>query len=291
MAAKKPAASTAVVPYDEELAAAAAAQMKQARRVSMSSSINTAGGLLQYNGAPIQDNTLDMVVLTAIAANVYYEGVFDASNPDPPTCYAFNFDEDELCPTDEVEERQDQISQPPTEGCAKCWANQWNSADTGRGKACKNSVKLALVPSDAVETGAALDESEVITLNVPVTSVKGWVNHQRDVSQRYALPTWGVHTNVSVTPNPKGGFMLMFGTSEAGKVVLDAEIMAAMKRKIAVGEEAVQQAYQSRSDDDGGSAPTIAPPKSRKPAAPAGVSSKKPGGPVAAKKAATKRKF
>ncbi len=288
MASKKPAASTAVVAYDEELAAAAAAQMKQARRVSMSSSINTAGGLLQYNGAPIQDNTLDMVVLTAIAANVYYEGVFDASNPAPPTCYAFNFDEDELCPTDEVEERQDAISQPPTTGCAKCWANQWNSADTGRGKACKNSVKLALVPSDAVETAAALDESEVITLNVPVTSVKGWVNHQRDVSQRYALPTWGVHTNVSVTPNPKGGFMLMFGTAEAGKVALDAELMAAMKRKIAVGEEAVQQAYQARSDDDA-KQPTIAPPKSRKAAAPAGVSSKKPGGaPVAAKKA---RKF
>ena len=83
--------------------------------------------------------------------------------------------------------------------------------------------------------------------------------------------------------------MLVCGTSEVGKVEMSADLMAAMKRKIAVGEEAVQQAYQARSDDDS-KQPTVAPPKSRK-AAPAGVSSKKPGGaPPAAKKAAG-RKF
>jgi hypothetical protein len=238
-AAAKPAAkkTTAVVAWKEELAQAAAAQAKQQRAVSQGSSINTAGGVLSFNGAPIEDNNLDAIVLDAVITNVFYLGDYDPSNPASPVCYASGYDEDTMAPHEKAPD-------PQNSDCKTCPHNQWGSADKGRGKACKNQVKLALVSADAAESGENAKESEIITLNVPVTSVKAWTIHQSELTKGLGMPTWAVITNIEPQPNPKGGFMLKFSLPGESAVDFDVDgVFEAIKAKLPMAKEINNQPY------------------------------------------------
>lgn len=88
------------------------------------------------------DGPLECVILDFVWTMVHYPGAFNSNNPQAPNCFAVgreNPEGGELKP-------HESVSKPQGKDCASCAKNQWGSAPSGSGKACKNQRRLVVVP-------------------------------------------------------------------------------------------------------------------------------------------------
>ena len=200
-APKKPAPPTSIQKWDEEMARLATAAADIEKNVGGGSFLGTQGGILTYKSTPVPNNNIDVVVVHHIMENSFYEGTFNPNNPQPPVCFAFGEDEDSMTP-------HEKATKPQHENCKECPQNQWGSADVGRGKACKNTRRIAII-TEADLTNSVPD-AEVVYLRPPVTSVKGWAGYVKSLAETIHRPPLGVVTNISMAPDPKTQFKVLF---------------------------------------------------------------------------------
>jgi hypothetical protein len=198
-AKKNPAAKapgTALVKWDEILAAKA----KQAAKVVSSigggskNVLSFKGGKLSYQGGNVPGNALNVVVLSAVNENNFFEGRYDPNNPSSPTCYAWGSPDGD----DAHMKPHEKAPNPQSGECQNCPNNEWGSAETGRGKACKNVVSLAMVSEDALESVDKLMAAEVFYAKLPVTSGKSWKGFVNDCGDKHYIQFL---TELSVTPS------------------------------------------------------------------------------------------
>lgn len=216
MAQQKKGKGTALAKWDEELARRAQVAAAMEESVASGQFFSTRGGVLAFNDSPLPGNQMAVVILDSIMENTYYEGDFDPDNPSGPTCYAFGREEKELAPHAQVVE----AGTAQSEQCAGCPMNEWGTADKGRGKACKNTRRLALIPAGTInEKTDAVDlfddeehfkTAQVAYLRVPVTSVKGYAAFVKQVVGALRRPPCGIFTKVSVVTDPKTQFKVVF---------------------------------------------------------------------------------
>lgn len=277
--AKKAAASktTSIVKWDEALAARAQMAKKAEESVSTGSFISLKSGVMSYNGNPVPGNKLDVVVVDAILENHYFEGAYDPNTPQSPVCYAFGRDEDDMGPHEKVDE-------PFSEKCKGCPNNEWGSADTGRGKACKNVRRLAIIPADALDDGAqGVEDAAIAYLKVPVTSVKSWAGYVNQLAATNKPPLAFV-TEISVTPDAGSQFKVNFKAKES---IEDGELIGALLAKADVVEQTIAFPYQPVEE-----APAKPARGARGKAAPAKAPARAPAKQAAAPaKAPARRKF
>lgn len=211
-ATKKP--GTTMQKWDEKLAAMAQMAAGIEDSVNLGGNyISLKGGQLSYNGGIIPGNKMNVIVLDHILENLYYVDRYDPDNPQPPAAYALGRDEEEL------RWHEDSIEPYAGELCKDSDINQWGSADQGRGKACKNVRRLALITEDSLDKVA---EADVAMLRIPVTSVKAWAGYVRSLADQLKRPPLGVVTEISITPDPKTQFKLHFkliGTIDDGDTI------------------------------------------------------------------------
>jgi hypothetical protein len=252
MATKK---VTSMVKWDEKFATMAKKSSKIVSSIGGDSNfIKLQSGVLQYQGAAIPGNTMDVVVIDHVLLNMLYVGKFDASNPTSPVCFAFGEVASEMTPHEDSHDPQNN-----NEGCATCEHNEFGSADTGRGKACKNSVRLALISINDLEDVAG---AEVAYMHVPVTSVKLWAGHVRNVDDVHHRPPLGVVTRMTVVPDKDTQFKVQF---ELVSLIEDNEQITALFAKY----EEVNKAIQFPFVYIEAAAKPVASSKNRKFAAPA----------------------
>ena len=211
--------STAVTNWQEELAkmavATAVAEKPSGNWVSFK------GGQLTYNGNPIAKNKIDCVVIQSIFENQLYEDRYDPNNPQPPICYAMSETDDDLRPHPDS-------AKPQAETCEVCPNNVWGSdPGGGKGKACKNVRRLALVAASDLDA-AKLPGAEVALAKLPVTSVKNWSTYASQIANVLKLPPLAVISNMSVQPDPKTQFQVNF---ELVDKITDGEIIQALLNK------------------------------------------------------------
>jgi len=137
-------------------------------------------GVLSFGGMPIPGNQMGVVILDWIYENIYYEGEFDSENPSPPTCFAFGRDGTTMVPHENVVE----AGQAQHETCKGCPHDEWGSAERGRGKACRNLRRLAIIPGGTIDVNsgrfepftdpAQFEAGAVGYLKIPPTSGKGF---------------------------------------------------------------------------------------------------------------------
>ena len=246
--ARKPAPGTAVVDWEAEMAEqakiAAAAQRASGgggKFFSMKS------GQLSYDGVALPGNQMAVIILADTIENSYYDTPYDPDTPTSPKCFAFAKDEADLEPHEAVD--NDPYFERQHDTCNGCPQNAWGSARTGKGKACSNVMRLAMIPAGEYRKGpgrnAALelvmyDESEhfekadVAYMKLPVMSVKNYGGYVRGTAAELARPPHGVFTNVVVEPDPKSQFRVVFEVIGA----VPNELMAiVMKRHAATQEE------------------------------------------------------
>ncbi|MFW5972401.1 MAG: hypothetical protein ACOCTG_00300 [Bacteroidota bacterium] len=134
-------------------------------------SISTKGKVFTFPDGQNHPGPMQAVVLDWRNFNRYYTRPYDPQNPAPPDCFALAKNLSDMAPHSEA-------TDPQAETCKGCPMNEFGSAPNGRGKACRNTVRLAVAPPDADET------FEPWLLNVAPTSLKSWTSF---VSQLEAI--------------------------------------------------------------------------------------------------------
>lgn len=242
--------STALVPWEQEMADAASKQASKEKASGISKAISTRGGVLSIDDNPVEDNELRVIVLAAVHENQYFKGAFDPKTPQAPVCYSFS---DPLAhePEDGMKPHE-KSAEPQGDGngqCANCWANEFGSADIGKGKACKNVRRLAVITEDALTDVDELNNAQVRMLKVPVMSVKNWANYVRQkLGEDIKRPCWGVVTTIRLVLDPTSQFKVQFGFEEL--IQFDQALYTAMQKKVAEVQEQLVAPYPDYSEEE-----------------------------------------
>lgn len=123
------------------------------------------------------------VIVDFIAKKAWYQDPFDKDDRVPPNCYALGFQ-----PHNELEASENSPDLQFSEGCKNCPKNQFKSAPNGRGKACKDSYLLALLPPDATS------DSSLVTLEISATGITPFEKYVRALSRDYGKAPYGFVT-------------------------------------------------------------------------------------------------
>lgn len=240
--------TTALARWDEELAAAAQAAEALAKQQGGggAKTISTKSATMSIDGNPVPGNALVGVIAGFTMCNKYYEEDFDPDQPASPVCYAYGQNKDEMGPHDEAEK-------PQHERCVGCPQNEFGSAARGKGKACRNTYQLLVLPAGnydhrADRFEAPVDPSEVegaelYSLGVPPTSLKAFSGYVSQLSGNLR-PPWAVFTKIGVVPDPKTQQRLTFQFVEN----TPTELLATLKAKNAEAMKVIEVAFPKNSE-------------------------------------------
>lgn len=207
-----------IATWEEEMARDAEAAARMEASAGGVEFFGTQGGILTWQGVEIENNEMGVIILDHVLENVYYEGDYDPDDPVPPLCFAFGRDDEKMQPHPNVIK----VNQGQSDFCSKCPKNEWASADKGRGKACRNTRRLALCIAGQFKDGKfeLFDEpshystTEIGFLRLPVTSCKGFAGYVKQLASALKRPPYGVITRVKIEPDKKTQFKVVFTAIE-----------------------------------------------------------------------------
>ena len=132
--------------------------------------------------------TLTVVILDTCLENAYYDRPYSRGESSPPACFATGKAKyaDDLIPDDESPDQQSDV-------CENCPHNEWGSAQNGKGKACRNSRRLALFAYD----DQGLQTDEMVMLRISPTGLARYNSFAKKVTQRLKKPTYAIVTELS----------------------------------------------------------------------------------------------
>jgi len=185
--------------------------------------ISLKGKVFTFPDGKVSPGPIDAVVLDWRNVNQYYPGVYNANKLESPSCFALSKEIEGMAP-------DATCGDPQFKNCAECPMNDWGSAPGGgRGKACKNGVRIAIVPPDANK------DTPVYTIDLGPTSLTAFNNMTNALSSQLGILPLQAKVQLDFDPNqsyPKIGFSelvpldddlipTMFELRNAGQVLLD----------------------------------------------------------------------
>lgn len=260
---------TGVANWKQQMQHEAEAAKGMEKGVGASNFFSTKNGKLSYNDQDLPNNEMPVIVVDYILENTYYTEEYDPNNPSSPDCYAFGRDEDTMAPHEEAPDPQAKL-------CVNCEWNKFGTADRGKGKACRNSRRLALTPAGAIEEGEIVvnddseyyETSDIGFLKIPPTSLKGWAAYVRDIYSRFKTPPMGVITHVKLVPDEADQFHIVF--SHNGEITDGMGQILYQRQQMLRDAGDLEQPYQQIEDDEEEPAPRRKRPAKKK------VAKKKP---------------
>lgn len=211
MATRKPA--NAIVKWEEELAKQAALAASMEESTGTGQFFGLRSGQLSFNDVPMPNNEMAVVIIDYVLETVYYEGEYDPDSPQSPVAFAFGRNEKEL--------RWHESSRADFAGklCSESEVCQWGSAEKGRGKAARETRRLAMIPAGTFDNQGrfkAITDADHYTsataayMKLPVTSVKGFSAYVKQLAGALKRPPFAVFTRVKVVPDPTTQFKVVF---------------------------------------------------------------------------------
>lgn len=205
--------------------------------------ISIQGGVFSMGKEVLRDSRgpLGVVVLDQALENAYYTGAFDPDNPASPVCFALGFVEGDAAP--EMVPHPD-APEPQAEKCSACQHNAFGSGENGKGKACKNSIRLAMIST----SHPLAPDAEIVQIKLPPTSGGGWAKYVGDLKSMFKRPPYGVRTELFLEPAKRG----------AGGVVVPRMAENHLVEKTFLGSifalrqgtrELLMRPFQARTDD------------------------------------------
>jgi len=211
-------------------------------------------GVMSFGGTPVPANKLSCIVIGTAFERTFYDGPFDPNKIKNPVCFALTTDGEGAAP-------HPNSLHPQHETCNGCPRDQWGSAGEGRrGKACKETRRLALIPADKLESAQDVLASELAMAKVPVTSVRNWSNFVHKVGAMYSVPFWAVVATIEVKPHIKNQYEAVF---EVAQQIDDVAILQALKTKRALVEPFVMAPYGMATEEAEVAEPAAPPPAAK----------------------------
>ncbi len=227
-----------MIRWEDRLAAEAKAVASLERPAL--SQISTRAGQLVYQGQPIPGNKLPCIVIASAFENRYYDKAFDPNNRAAPKCFALSLSGDNMAPHEDVPEKQ-------SADCLSCPMYRWGSDPKGgKGKACKQVRRLALIPASAAVDGT-IKTAEMALISIPVTSAKNWANYVNASAAEYARPPWALVTEISTAPDAKTQFQIKFTT----KTIVGDEFLADVQKRVESAQQVLLTPYDVSGNIEG----------------------------------------
>jgi len=121
------------------------------------------------------------IILNHVYLNEWFDKAFDPDTPGTPACFSIS----NLGPKEEDMVPHEKSPLKQSDFCKDCDKNEFGTAIVGKGKACGNKVRMALIPADNLDN---LENKELAFLR---TGVLGGINFEkfRSTEQaRHGLP-------------------------------------------------------------------------------------------------------
>lgn len=253
--------SQALATIDADLLAQLQGDAKDAAALERPSVSNLSfrAGILSFNGEACKDNVLDVVVIGAAFVNTYYGSKFDPDNVVNPDCFALSPDGEKMVP-------HPAVPNPIHSSCSGCKYNEWGSDEKdgkpAKGKRCKESRRLVLLPWSALTSAEDIVKAELAQCKLPVTSVKAWGSFVNTLAATINMPYYAVKARITTKPDLKTQFKVVITPMEQ---ISDASLLRAILKK---REEAMRVAMLpfdvNAGEDDGGVAPAANEPANAK---------------------------
>lgn len=255
--------ATDVTKYDERFAAMAQ-EYAQVERVS-GNFISTKGGVLTYENEPLPGNQMAVIILDVVHERTFYAEKYDSSreHATPPVCYAFGRTEEDVAEMAPHPTMQVDLSyfQPQSDLCSTCPNNEWGSSDTGRGKACAERRRMALLPAgyftpkrgsrdfdlNLFDDPKHFKSADIAYLKLPVMSVKDWARYVTDIAASLRRPPLAVISRVYLEPDPKSQFRVKFEMIEE----LPSDLYEIVMERHREAKTQIIQGYNPPSGDSG----------------------------------------
>ena len=194
----------------------------EARASSASQLLSTRNGRLSLKGQPIVGDKIDAIILCAPIERLYYDGAFDATALVPPACSSMGIDAKVMRPSGDS-------LLPQSQYCSNCPKDQWGSAGGGRkGKACRETRRITFLDAENVKSAADVRMADVYAVRPPVTSISAFSDYVKGLVRDLRVPTFAVVTSISLVPDAKTQFKMVFNTVE--RITDMATISALMDR-------------------------------------------------------------
>jgi len=245
----EPAKSRAVGDIQKQLQEQAEQAANMERGAPMGRSFSFKGGQMVFDGAPVKDNEVVVIIAGAVIEKSFYDNNYDPDNPEPPVCYAFDTDPDNLAPI------PDDVADLQCDTCAECPWNKFGSADRGNGKACKDVRRLALLPAgtiqrngdiDLVEDAKELAKAEFGFAKLPPTSLTPYATFVRQVANTMKMPPHGVYAIMKCNPDTKNQFVISWEVID----VVDPKLLPTIMQRHDDAMEALVQPYTYPSEEE-----------------------------------------
>lgn len=172
--------------YAEQLRAEAA---EIAKRIAAPT-----GDRIRFNGGSsfttpdnLEGDELEVVVIDFLSTNMYYDSDYDRNDPQPPACFAIGPEPAVLIPSGSSPNKQ-------ADACAVCPQNQFGSA--GKGKACKNTRLLAVMPLH-------VEGNPIWIMSVPPTSIRAFDSYVHKLAAKQKLIPAAVLTSITMEAGAK----------------------------------------------------------------------------------------
>lgn len=233
------------IPQDVLAKLAAQAKDASAKERPSISRISLKSGVMSYGGTPMPGNKMEAVVMAASFRNVWYAGRYDPNNIVNPNCFALGEDDDNLAP-------HPNVSEPVHPTCKGCPKNEWASdPNGGRGKACKQTRRLVLIPGSAVDKGAEdIITAEMAVMDIPVTSVRHYSSFVNALAASANVPPYAAVAEISVVPDAKTQFRVGFRPM---RVLPTMDLLEAVQKKLP---DALRLSLEPYEETNNAAAPT-----------------------------------
>jgi len=236
--------------------------------------ISTKGGVFKVEETRLEELP-PMIVLGTVFENSFFAGLYDADHASAPTCFAIGTEEENLAPPESLgDQRQCIQTEPTSPKCSGCWANVFGTGERGKGKACKNTRRLALLPADELSVGS-LSQAQCFMLRLSVTSVKQYASYANKVARSLEIPLFMLRTRIRIEPDPKTQFKILFEpydiVEQDGRVlpllIGDSDLLTAIEGRVKEAENFLMQVPSARDDESEGAPKrrAVAPAPQRKP--------------------------
>lgn len=222
--------------YDAQLAAMAS-EYAANEKTSGPRMMSTKSGVLSFDDTPMPGNQALVIVLDSVHENTFYANRYNSELLESPTCYAFGRVEDEMGPHPSMQADLTYFA-PQNNTCVQCPMNEFGTSDTGRGKACQQRRRLAMIPAgyytqdgrewvaNLYDDAQSFESSDITMVKVPVTSVGNWARYVKELNRDFQKPPMAFVTRVYLQPDAKKQFTMNFELIEAVPAALLGAVIA-----------------------------------------------------------------
>jgi hypothetical protein len=235
MKASKKTETKALTKWDEKFAKYAAESQEQVKGLTGGGpQVKFRAGSIEVAGGTVPNNRLECVVMATGLLNAWYKDEYDPDNPVPPDCYALaEKDKNSMKPHPDS-------PMPQCSSCSECAKNEFGSAPRGRGKACGNKVRLALLLASDLDDAAAASAAEFAMATCSPTNVKAWAGYVSAIADEHGRPPWAVVTAVSSHPDSKTQIRLEF---KLASLIEDDELLEVLEKRLGKAQEFTLQPF------------------------------------------------